>query len=265
MNGLSKLGFLLVMLFTATVGHATEILVWDKKPLSIRLEVGKERIIEFPDNIMIGLPEKVSARMQINSAAGVAYLKPMAPFPKTRITIRLESTNELMFIDMFAVKSDSAADLDMVKILTKEAHAKQQAVKDAQFIQSESVSIKELIQFASHDLYAPTRLKNLTKPVQESSISKPLKLDLMFMGRSASLFDLKALKQYRTLRYTLTAILITNRTYQKQPIRYTDLYPNFIAVSSQHMDVGVLGSESQSTVLYLVTERPLSEDKTYSL
>ncbi|MDF9399127.1 TIGR03749 family integrating conjugative element protein [Vibrio sp. 1180_3] len=260
-----KICLLFALSILATSSFATEMLVWDKRPLKIRLEVNKEKIIEFPDNISLGIPEKLHSRLRLSAAAGVLYITPIAQFPATRIKVRLEETNELVYIDLFAVETKDEAPSEMVRIITKEAEKSKDELQQARLAQSSTVTIKELIQYASHDFYAPPRLKNLTKPVVESLIKKQLRLDILFMGRSASLFDLKPIKQYRTSKYTLTAILITNRTSDNQKIIHRDIYPNFIAASSQHLDVGPKGSDAQSTILYLVTEKPMTDDGVYAI
>ncbi|MFC5079631.1 hypothetical protein VTH8203_00848 [Vibrio thalassae] len=253
-----------VFVFSMTQASATEVLVWDKKPLSIRLEVNQERLIEFPDNISIEIPNKLRSRLRVSAAAGVMYITPIAEFPKTRIDIRLASTNELIFVDLFAVEPTGELSQGSVKVVTMKEVKKKQKEDTDLIAQSTSLTIKDLIQHASHDFYAPSRLKDNSKPIVETRIKSKLNLDLLFMGRSAALFDLQPMKQYRTSRYTLTAILVTNRTAKRQPVIFADMYPSFIAASSQHANVGPAGGLAQSTVLYLVTERPLSEDSVYA-
>jgi integrating conjugative element protein (TIGR03749 family) len=243
---------------------ATEILVWKQKPLEVRLEVGKERIVKFPDNIMLALPAKVRNRMSIDSSAGVAYLTPLAPFPKTRIKVRLATTNELIYIDTFAQTPDDEVPLQDVKIITSAEHEKIQDAKQELFAETDSISLKELVQYATHDFFAPPEFAKLSLPIQESPITKPLNLELMFTGFSAGIFDAKAIKQYRTVNYTLTAIKLTNRTHRTQPIVYSHIEnTGYETVSSQHTEVGPKGSNQQSTLLYFVTDRPLSEISYY--
>lgn len=255
---------LFLFLLTSFSAMSTEILVWDKKPLSIRLEIGKERIIEFEDNIEIEMTSNVHSRLKIDAAAGVAYLTAIESFPKSRISVTLVATNERIFIDLFAIESDSNQELDLIKVISNDTKLEKEHQKNQHFKQSVNITIKELVQYASHDFFAPTRLKLNNLLIQESIINQKLNLDILFLGRSAGLFDLKPLKQYRTLNYNLTAIVLTNKTSEKQMILYKDIYPNFIAVSSQHKDVGPVGSNSQSTILYLVTEKPLADDATYA-
>ncbi|EKO3611935.1 TIGR03749 family integrating conjugative element protein [Vibrio metschnikovii] len=257
---------LFLVLLPLHINASTEVLVWDKRPLNIQLEVGKERIIEFPDNIELQMPRQVHNRLRINSAAGIAYITAIAPFPNSRISATLVGTNEKVFIDLLAIDpKDSDGDItDYVKIVTNEFKQEKQRQRDELFSQSGRVSIRELIQYASHQFFAPPRLRKTGLPIQESIITRPLNLNIMFMGSSAGMFELKPLIQYRTVNYTLTAILLTNKTHTAQPILYRDAHPSFIAVSSQHKDVGPKGSQAQSTILYLVTERPLNDDAVYS-
>ncbi len=244
---------------------ATDVLVWDKRPLQVRLEVNKERIIEMPDNVRVGIPEYLYSKVNISTTGGVMYVTAKEPFTKTRATIRLASNNEEILMDFFGVEAIDDAEPELIKVIRKDEADKAEAARDAYMAQSNGVTVKEIIQYAAHDFYAPPRLKDTSKPIVENEIRTPLRLDLMLMGRSASLFDLQALKQYRTSRYVLTAILVTNRTSQPQEIVYSDLYPDFIAASSQHVDVGPAGSKAESTILYLVTSQALSDNAIYAM
>jgi len=253
-----------LILIISSQAFSTEVLVWDSKPLEIRLEVGKERIVEFPDNIEVALPSKVLARMSFDSRSKVGYFLPRATFPKVRAKVRLVSTNELIFVEIFAVESTNDLPLENVKVILKSEKDKQD--KDAQELmaQSNNVTLKELVQYVTHDFFAPPEFKKMSLPIQESRIQRPLNLDLMFTGFSAGLFDLEAVKQYRTQLYTLTAIKLTNRTNQVQPIIYSHLENNgYITASSQHRTVMAKGSDGQSTLLYYVTKKPLSENSDF--
>lgn len=244
---------------------ATDVLVWNKKPLEIRLEVGKERLIEFPDNIEFGLPIKLSTRLKPHSAAGVAYLTPLAAFPKTRIQVRLASNNEIIFIDLFATEPEDDTPMELVKIISNQEQIEADKQEQDRFEESGTISLKELVQYASHDYFAPPRLRTEALSLRVSDVTTPLDLRLLFSGESAGLFTLRALRQYRTIDYTLTAILVTNRSDSPQNIVYSDIKSDYVTVSSQHLSVGPKSSSTQSTVLYFVTERPLSENGNFTL
>lgn len=264
-----KPALLLLLLATCSMiispAHSsTEVLVWDTKPLKIRLEISKERIIVFPDNVEITMPAQLHRNVNIASTAGKVYVTPNKPFPESRIEVALVSTNERVLIDLFAVSPTDDNELGIVKVVTNQENILKEQTESELFEQTKNITIKELIQHASHDLYAPARLKQTNRPIRESEIHKPLDLALLFMGRSADLFDIQPLKQYQTTNHTLTAILLTNRTPTQQMLVYRDMYPNFEAVSSQHKNVGPKGGLDESTVMYLVTKHPLYDDPIYA-
>lgn len=249
----------------AHTAAATDVLVWDKKPLEVRLEVGKERLIEFPDNILFGLPTKLTTRLKLDSAAGVAYLTPLTTFPKTRVPVKLATTNEIIFIDLFAAEADGDAPMDLVKIISNKERKETEQKEQARFEESGSISLKDLVQYASHDYFAPPRLRQEALSMQISEVTTPLDLRLLFGGESAGLFDLKPLRQYRTLDYTLTAIMVTNRSDSPQNIVFSDIKADYVTVSSQHLSVGPKSSSTQSTMLYFVTNQPLSEMSSFTM
>lgn len=250
--------------FVFTNSWATQVLVWNKKPLELRLEVGKERIVEFEDNIILGFPQKVKSRMRISSAAGVAYLTPVTPFPKTRVQIKLASSNEVIFVDMFAVDSEDSQPLESVKVISNEEQQENEANEQALFESTDGVTLKQLVQYATHAYFAPPRLRDSSLAIRISDVTKPVDLRLLFQGSSAGLYELKPLKNFQTTEYNLTTILLTNRTQHQQKIIYSDITGEYETVSSQHLTVGPKASATQSTVLYLVTKQPLSENGLYS-
>lgn len=257
------LAIFMMAMFSFNV-FATEVLVWDKKPLEIRLEVNKERIIEFPDNISMAIPNKVLNRMRVDSSAGNAYFIPRAPFPKARIKVTLVSTGEVIWAYIFAEESSNEMPLPNVKVITNEEKIADDESRQKLFAKSGQVSKKQLTQYATHDFFAPPEFKKMDLPIQESPILRPLNLELMFTGRSAGLFDLQAVKQYRTQNYTLTAIVLTNRTNEVQPIIFSDLEVNgYLAASSQHINLMPRGTDGQSSVLYYITDKPLSENSSF--
>ena len=265
---LVKSFFTLFIIFSACSVYAnTEVLIWKKTPLKVNLEVGKERLIHFEDNVSIDLTGSLykKLRQPTVAAAGVLYLTANAPFPKERITVTLASTGELIFIDLVAVETKDETDLGDVRVVGAKAIDDQAKVEAETLLQSNQVSIRQLFQHASQDWYAPDRLKNNSLPIVEKEIKKEIYLENLFMGASAGLFDLKALKTYTTNRYVLTAIEVKNRTLSPQDIVYSDIYPDYTVVVAQHVFIGPRYSDTQSTMLYLIREDSLEKDGAYSL
>ncbi|MDN2483942.1 DUF3438 family protein [Vibrio agarivorans] len=241
---------------------ATEIAVWDKTPIEVRFEVGKERLVHVPGNVEVQQTSTFRNNVQFYNAAGTLYITPYSEFPKQRMKLRLES-GEIIYVDFFAVTSESEAKQEDFKIIHKsevEAASKAFGITPQE---RQGITVKQILQYAHIDKFGVPRLKpNL--PITETEINSPLNLDLLFIGRSAGLFDLNAIKQYRSQQYTVTAIHLQNKTSIKREIKLKDLYPAMIAASPHHFTVEPAGHLGDETILFVVTNKPLSEYAIYS-
>lgn len=259
--------FLLVLTNTA---NATEVHLWDKKPIEIRLEVGKERIVTFPSNAKLGMSQDFSSKIRFTNAAGTLYIKALQAFNKTRVFATLDN-GEMLLIDFFAVRpsKDNEAPEEF-KIVHPDAVEKaSEGLKKSQEEideNSKSITIKQALQYAVIDLYGAKRLlPNLA--ITESEIKNPLNLKHVFINGSSGLFDLTAFKQYRTSKYTVTAIHLRNKTYHKQYIRLVDVYPAMLVSSSFDTYVEARTDDPMqrdSTTFFIVTSKPLREYGFYS-
>ncbi len=253
----------LFSLIISSIGfaNATAVAVWNKKPIDVELPIGKERIISFSDNVRLGVSKSLQSKIKVTNVAGSIYITALQKFPKSRLQVVFTSTGETALLDIYSINVDGEYEPEDLKIIT----AKEQEItvdqKVEQLKASSKVSIKELVQFASQDWFAPTRLKPHNNLIQEREVSKPVNLDLLFMGSSAGLFDLKPLKEYSAGVYYLTAIGLRNRTAWGQQIKYSDIDPYVTTISSQHTFVGPRGEQNDTTILYVVTEGPLAISK----
>ncbi|MBD0788035.1 DUF3438 family protein [Vibrio sp. Y2-5] len=274
---MKNLKVVLILLFTcltSVAANATEVHVWDKKPIEIQLEVGKERIIFFPSNVKFGMSPDFRSKIKLSNAAGTVYIKPMQAFNKTRVFGTLDN-GERLVLDFFSVRpqgNDVPEDFKIVhpaqvkeaseSLGTQSTEAEAVAVGGS----SKAVTIKDLLQYANIDLYGPARLlPNL--PITEKKVTKPLNLKHVFINRSAGLFELEAFKQYQSMNYTVTAIHLRNKTSRRQYINLTDVYPAMLVDSSHHSFVEARTSDPSqrdSTTFFIVTNKPLSDYSFYA-
>lgn len=251
---LSKLlgSMALVLSFSSS---ATEVLVWDAKPLDIDFKVGVERVITFPSNVSIGLPQYLVGKVQVESAAGVVYFTPVQEFEETRMAFLLPETGRHIFVK---VSADAGANLEMpdedVLIRLKSEVDKDVIAENERVVTSPKVTFSELFQYAAKDWYAPLRLKSHHMGVVEKSVQGQYFLFPFWTGASAGLFDMKPVREYVTADYTLTAVMLSNRTSGKVTIDYSDVYPTVKAVTSQHLWLGPKGTDQGVTMLYVLSE-----------
>lgn len=252
----------LVLILMAPSVSATEIFVWKSRPIELKLEVGKERVIEFPMNVKLGMNPALRKRIRLGNAAGKIYITPVQSFPKTRIQARLED-GQILYLDLHAGRPHGTDLPEDVKIVFPDQVDEEVAAFGLVKEPKMGITEVQLTRYAIIDNYGVKRLlPNL--PITKSEIKRPLNLEFLFGGSSAAMFDLVAEKQYRTQRFTLTYIRLVNRTNQTQEIRVTDIPAFHSGVVSQHLTVGPKGSLSQISHLYLLTPKPLAEYKQFS-
>ena len=59
---------------------APERITWQKTPITVSLTVGKERRVDFPGPVKVGLPAAIQSTLRVQSVAGTVYLLAHQPF-----------------------------------------------------------------------------------------------------------------------------------------------------------------------------------------
>ncbi len=245
---------LLVVGFT-TQALATELMVWDKKPLQMEFQTKAERIIEFPDNVAVALPPQILSKARVSSSGGAVYFTALQPFESTRVEFQLLATGERIFADLRAGEEFSGIDsTESIKVVTSETINVEQSQADALHMASKRVGLTDLLRAASRDWYAPSRLKQLDAGIKVKPVSGTYNLDLFWTGKSAGLYKMTPLRDYVTRDYTLTAVLVENRSLKPIVVDLGDVYPDVKAVSAQYLDLDAIGKTNSSTVMYVISE-----------
>ena len=104
LNSLLILGLINFALMTSVHAESEsfERVIWTKKPISVQLSVGKERMIEFPADVRFWLPDGMERMATVLSTAGVLYIHAHKPFPSTRIRVQNLENQTVYLIDVFA-------------------------------------------------------------------------------------------------------------------------------------------------------------------
>ena len=101
---------LLLALLTLSIGwssvSATETIpervVWQKEPIRLDLTVGKERRVDFPGPVKVGLPPTLESMVRVQSIAGTVYLLAHNPFDPTRVMVREAESGRTYLLDVAA-------------------------------------------------------------------------------------------------------------------------------------------------------------------
>lgn len=250
----------ILILCASMQATAAEIMVWDKKPLKVQVEVGKERIIAFPDHVYVGVPSALKQYARIQSMQGAVYVRPEIEFPPARIQVKLASTGEIVLIDLEATTEPVASEDIIVSMAAKERKAQAESVvaEAARSPVAQSINPRELTRYAAMRFYAPERFHTEDRRISRAHVRRDLPLDSLFMGPSYGLFSATAVAAWQANGMVLTAVKLVNNSPVVQPINCSHINADFLYATPQHMTVNPAGEPGDITMLYLITERPLS-------
>lgn len=247
---------LILFIFATLQASATQIVEWNKKPIEIVLPLGKERILEFPDNVFLGIPASLSPFLRSQSAQGFLYLTALEGFPKTRIQVKLNKSGEIILLDIRSTNTSEATTESIVFKMPSEASsiAKDEITKAQKRLPP--VTPIQLTRFVSRLFYGPERLA-ISDPRIKQAFAPKMNLDDLFIGPSYGVFELKAEAVFRASGLYLTAIKVSNKTPVPQTIMFNDINAEFAYVTPQHLQVNQMNVAGDMTMLYIITRQPL--------
>lgn len=226
----------------AGVAQAVEIRHWQRLPLSVPLAVGHERVIFLDQPVRVGLPPALSGKLRVQSANGALYLLASAPFSSTRLQLQLPDSGELILLDLAAEASKPA--LEPLRIVHTEPR------QNAESATPPTPIPVALVRHAAQQLYAPLRTVEPLPGVRAHRPNLPAELDHLLPSDPVAARPLAA---WRLAEYTVTAVLLRNRTTEHVALDPRRLDARLYAASFQHEILGPRGTPEDISVAYLVT------------
>lgn len=247
-----KLGlFLLCCLVTAA--QAVEITQWQRLPIAVPLQVGRERIVFVDQNIRVGMPRSLKDRLRLQSNGGALYLRANEVIEPTRLQLQNVESGEIILIDIAAVQvSDETPELEPLKIV-KQSNAA--AVATSPITSEEKPAPATpipvvLTRYAAQNLYAPLRTVEPLAGVHQMRVNRQLDLSGLMPTLAVSTAVLGA---WQLEAFQVTAVKVQNRTATPLQLDPRLLQGNFIAATFQHPMLGTQGTPADTTTVYLVT------------
>lgn len=235
--------------------YAAQTIKWKNIPLKVNLQVGKERIIQVDDNVVIGVPASIKPYLKSESAQGYIYLTALKEFPKTRFKLRLKSNNEIILIDLTSTTEER--DLPNLEIEVPSLLAGEERYSSSSTNVMGNVTPIQLTRFAARSFYGPDRLMKNNPLIRMQRIKKS-DLSTLFTGTSSNVFSATAVAVFKAGKMHLTAIKLVNKTPLKQVINHLDINADFQFSTSQMTQVNQKNVAGDTTMLYLITDKPLS-------
>ncbi|MBF5004176.1 TIGR03749 family integrating conjugative element protein [Diaphorobacter caeni] len=261
---LALLGLLVVV--TAPVAHAVEVLRWERMPLAVPLKVGQERIVFIDRNVRVGVPAGVGERLRVQSAGGAVYLRASEPIEPTRLQLQDADTGALILLDIAAEPArDGEVELEPVRIVegnrtsarygdrpegADAAPTRTQGQANARAARRETPVPVVLTRFAAQNLYAPLRTVDPLPGVMRVNLRRDLDLGTLMPTLPVRAV---ALASWRLEDQWVTAVCLTNGSSGWITLDPRVLQGEFLTATFQHEALGPRGTPEDTTVLYLVT------------
>lgn len=248
--------FILVMAcINSSSVAAVERLFWDKVPLRITLPVGKERLVSFPADVRVGMPGQISSKLRTQSNQGTIYWKASEAFDTQRIEVREIQSNRIYLVDLKA--TTKANSITPIEVIFKEAR---EGVADKTSTDSNSKTSKKpgyiaLTRFAAQQLYAPARLLKASPRIHRVSVTRHTITHLIHGEQ----IEATPVASWQSGYLYITAVELKNISNQYINLDPRHLRGEWRTATFQHIRLHPAGSESDTTAVYLISDRPFHE------
>lgn len=246
-----KLSLFIILNLIITTSFASsnnkEHVVWDRVPISFVVPVGAERIISFPDRVVLKSldDDLTSDKLKILNNQGSLYIKAKKEFNPIRVAVSLQKTGEVILVDIASKPNVNSRPLEV--ILKEELDENKQADNEA------SQDYISLIRQAVQELYASQRL---------IASSQNIKRAPMYTEKSISLFwDLPLISMpiasWSSNNYYITAVILKNNSRKDLTISLDYIKGDWVAASLYPSDLLTKrDSKNDRTTLFLVSKTP---------
>jgi integrating conjugative element protein (TIGR03749 family) len=232
---------------------STERLVWDKAPLQITLGVGpaNERSITFPAQMHIGVPQEVAQLLRVQTVGRTTYVTALAPFSRTRVVAEDRTSGAVILLDLIA-SVDSKATHPVSIVAPPAPESRSSSINGDDEGTEAQVDMVTLTRFAAQQMYAPRRLAGAHPAIRRVLVDKNPVDDLYAGGGLRG----TPAAQWRGDDFYVTAVVLRNLGAQPVELSPLDIRGRWRAITFQHGRLLAAGTEADTTVVYLVCERP---------
>ncbi|WP_405240391.1 TIGR03749 family integrating conjugative element protein [Lentisalinibacter orientalis] len=232
---------------SASEAPPPERVVWQKRPIPVPLRVGVERIIHLPDTVRVGIPSRLEGSLRIQNIGATLYVLAHSPFPAMRVLVQSLEEGTTYVLDFSATTAERSLGPIEIHRPPVPAAAEPRATEPV------SYGYVALTRFAAQQFYAPARLARSLPGV----IRVPVAGDAVPLIRGAKV-ETRPLIAWRAGGLYVTAVQVRNQIASPVVLDPRTLRGEWLTATFQHNRLHPKGSEADTTVLYLVSERPFA-------
>ncbi len=246
---------------------------WDKHPITVRLNVGQERIVSVGKDVQVGIPAAINRLVRVQNNDGNIYIKASEPFPSTRVPLRDIKTGKLILLNVVATDQGKDYEYEPLVITygddeteTNRANADLPQTPAKADISAKIPALVEtpktalpipaaLTRYAAQSLYAPMRTIEKLNGVHRVAMKLPTTLPALIPNLQLRITPLES---WGMGEYVVTAVKLQNLANHQVQLDPRYLQGRFYAATFQHNWLGQHGTLEDTTVLYLVTQGKLT-------
>jgi len=234
----------------AVSGHPTERVVFNRRPIKVTLEVGKERMITFPGVIAIHAPEEHESQVAIQTIERTAYVTAHEALTGLRVIAEDLDTGRMIPVDLVASESIKVVTDDLEVYVSRGAEA---ANDERMAVGTEPApDMVMLTRHAARALYAPKRLMSVNPAIRPAPV-KVAPVPGLYRGYRVQTTPIAA---WRSGNLYVTAVRFSNQEKSPVTLDMGDIRGSWLAATPQHGRILEAGNEADTTAVYLVCDRP---------
>jgi len=251
-----------LLVFVTSPAWAIEIIHYDNLPVTVELRDGEERSIQFGSHVQVGVTkgQQLQKMFRVQSAQGAVHFLPYEAFDKQRVQIRRMSDGQVILLDLIASPAvENAEPLETLRLVLASDNVV--SGKDAQAStprKAQRIMPIDLTRYAAQTLYGPSRLYSSVPGISDVNLTDKSAVKV-FKGATRYQTLSKPVVAYRGGGHYLAALHIRNVSTDPVQLNYLDINLPFSHATLQHHQLEPMGTPGDSTMLYLISERPLKE------
>lgn len=261
MNRIKNLILLLIATsIFVTAAFADEKVVWDKKPIKVILKPGVEKMVVFPsDSVRVKIPAAISGSLSTLSNNGVIYWEADEEFSEKRILVQDVDSKETIVLHLSA--NDAHGTGEQVTVLMGEQAQKQNqsATNSQQPPAQQSGPVEHgyetLVRVAAKHLYAPERLIEVPAGMHRVNVNQQPDSHMI----RGAIIEMTPVISFSNAGLYITAVKLVNQQNEKVILDPRDIRGKWLAATFQHATLGRKGSDTDTTALYVISDRPFWE------
>lgn len=236
----------------------TERIQFDRTPVKVSLPVSIERLVTFPNPVALHVPAGSEGLLWTQVMERTAYIRALVALDGLRVVAEDLVTGQMVPLDFFAAESQGPSSREL-EIFYK-GSATQQAgaspakktandeAADGADAEEQSLDMVALTRYAAQSMYSPKRLIPSASGVYPVPI-QPTAFNGLIRGQRVSAVPMG---QWRSGSLYVTAVRVTNLERITLDLDLDQVRGSWIAATPQHRRLLAVGTDWDSTTLYLV-------------